>query len=115
MHKHKLHLISASRSVFANLDLLLVTKFIPYLFNIKLQNVLHVTRQLIDNGEVPKNRASMGNYNCPDGARCENGAPWNPGWSAFCSSSPYRFFDKITFFCRNSRMLSRGVEYYHEP
>jgi len=47
-----------------------------YLFNVEVQNVLHISRKLIDNSMVTEDAARMRYYDSPNGARSDKCAPW---------------------------------------
>lgn len=43
-----------------------------YLLNIEVQNIFHVSRELIYDGEVTENAARVRYHNSPDGSRGDN-------------------------------------------
>lgn len=47
------------------------------MFNVKLQDALDVRRQLVDYGEVAKDRGAVGYNDGPDRRRKQNGFPRN--------------------------------------
>lgn len=47
-----------------------------YLFNVEVQNVLHVSRKLIDNGMVTEDAARVRYYDSPNGSRSDKCTPW---------------------------------------
>lgn len=47
-----------------------------YLFNVEMQDVLHVSRKLIDNGMVTEDAAHVRYHDSPNGSGGDECAPW---------------------------------------
>jgi len=47
-----------------------------YLFNVEMQDVLHISRKLIDNGMVTEDAAHVRYHDSPNGSRGDKCAPW---------------------------------------
>lgn len=46
-----------------------------YLFDVEIQNILHISWKLIDDGKISKNATTVSDDYCPDWGRCEDCFP----------------------------------------